>query len=59
MNLELLRLHTVYVGWTEEHEVVQRFWRVMEGLSSKDHAVPAIHVGSVAPAEGGQLAPSV
>ena len=39
MNLELLRLHTVYVGWTEEHEVVQRFWRVMEGLSNKDRSL--------------------
>ena len=29
----------MYVGWTEEHEVVQRFWRVMGGLSNKDRSL--------------------
>ena len=32
-------MHTVYVGWTERHEVVQRFWRVMNGLSNKDRSL--------------------
>ena len=37
--MEQLRLHTVYVGWTSEHEVVQRFWRVLEALSNKDRSL--------------------
>ena len=31
-------MHTVYVGWSETHPVVQRFWRVMSELSNKDRS---------------------
>ena len=38
MSVEVLKQHTVYTGWTEEHEVVQRFWRVMKELGNKDRS---------------------
>lgn len=36
--MEVLRRHTVYLGWTEHHEVVERFWRVMSQLTDKDRS---------------------
>ena len=27
--MDVLRRHTVYLGWTEHHPVVERFWNVM------------------------------
>lgn len=33
-----MKMHTVYVGWSETHPVVQRFWRVMSELSNKDRS---------------------
>ena len=34
-----MREHTVYQGWSDDHPVVQRFWRVMNELTSKDRAL--------------------
>ena len=31
-------MQTKYVGWSETHPVVQRFWRVMSELSNKDRS---------------------
>ena len=36
--MEELKKHTVYMGWTESHPVVQRFWRVMSELTDKDRS---------------------
>ena len=36
--MEELKKHTVYIGWSESHPVVQRFWRVMAQLSNKDRS---------------------
>ena len=38
ISVEILRKHTVYIGWTENHPVVQRFWRVMNELTDKDRS---------------------
>ena len=38
ISVELLKKHTVYIGWTESHPVVKQFWNVMEGLTDKDRS---------------------
>ena len=38
ISVDVLRRHTVYSGWTENHPVVQRFWRVMKELTDKDRS---------------------
>lgn len=38
ISVDTLRKHTVYTGWTENHPVVQRFWRVMKELTDKDRS---------------------
>ena len=38
ISVELLKKHTVYIGWTENHPVVKQFWSVMEELTDKDRS---------------------
>ncbi|KAK8803542.1 hypothetical protein WA158_001236 [Blastocystis sp. Blastoise] len=38
ISIDELRKHTQYVGWTESHEVVRRFWKVFGDLSHKDRS---------------------
>lgn len=38
ISVDILRKHTVYLGWTENHPVVQSFWRVMRELTDKDRS---------------------
>ena len=37
-SIEDLKKHTIYANWTEQHPVVKRFWKVMEGLDNKDRS---------------------
>ena len=38
ISIEDLKKHTIYANWTEQHPVVKRFWKVMEGLDNKDRS---------------------
>ena len=33
-----MKIHTIYEGWSENHPVVQRFWRVIRDFSNKDRS---------------------